>query len=360
MEINLKEKLRSLRQQKNVTQEALANHLGITPQSVGKWERGEGYPDITLLPKIAFYFDVTVDELLCVDQVRIDEAINEYKRQAEACLRDGDIDQFLTIWEKAYAEFPNDLRVMHGLMYALNAREETPCPAEKAKRIIKLGETLLEKSTDANQRDGALQRLCFTYQGIDDEKALQYANMGGHFDMTGDHLRAYIQNGEEGVKACQEYIQTLIHTAAIVAANMVTKCDFSVHDRIEARAFAIDILKRLHSEEDAAFCAFDLSLNYSWLAWEYAALNDKTSTLKNLEECRKYAIIEANTKDWKGKTLFGNRLECHRGNLCKNYKGNSCNIALRGLKDSVFDFVRNEETFKRIVADLEKYAEPIS
>ena len=71
MEINLKEKLRSLRQQKNITQEALANHLGITPQSVGKWERGEGFPDITLLPKIAFYFDVTVDELLCVDQVGV-------------------------------------------------------------------------------------------------------------------------------------------------------------------------------------------------------------------------------------------------------------------------------------------------
>ena len=75
MDINLKDKLRTLRQQKNVTQEALANHLGITPQSVGKWERGEGYPDITLLPKIALYFDVTVDELLNVDKARIEEKI---------------------------------------------------------------------------------------------------------------------------------------------------------------------------------------------------------------------------------------------------------------------------------------------
>ena len=58
MQINLKDKLRSLRLQKNITQEALANHLGITPQWVGKWERGEGFPDITLLPRIAFYFDI--------------------------------------------------------------------------------------------------------------------------------------------------------------------------------------------------------------------------------------------------------------------------------------------------------------
>ena len=39
MKINLKDKLRALRQQKNVTQEALANHLGITPQSVGTRRR---------------------------------------------------------------------------------------------------------------------------------------------------------------------------------------------------------------------------------------------------------------------------------------------------------------------------------
>lgn len=67
MQINLKDKLRSLRLQKNITQEALAGHLGITPQSVGKWERGEGFPDITLLPRIAFYFDICryVRRFLC-------------------------------------------------------------------------------------------------------------------------------------------------------------------------------------------------------------------------------------------------------------------------------------------------------
>ena len=49
MEINLKDTLRNLRRAKNITQETLADYLGITPQSVGKWERGEGYPDITML-----------------------------------------------------------------------------------------------------------------------------------------------------------------------------------------------------------------------------------------------------------------------------------------------------------------------
>ena len=82
MEIDLKNRLRALRKEKNITQEDLANHLSITPQSVGKWERGEGYPDITLLPKIALYFGITVDELLNVDKARIEEKINAYKDES--------------------------------------------------------------------------------------------------------------------------------------------------------------------------------------------------------------------------------------------------------------------------------------
>lgn len=122
MQINLKDKLRSLRLQKNITQEALANHLGITPQSVGKWERGEGFPDITLLPRIAFYFDITVDELLCVDQVRVEEAIAEYERQAAIYQKNGENEKNLELWEQAYAEFPNDCRAIEGLMFAIKQR----------------------------------------------------------------------------------------------------------------------------------------------------------------------------------------------------------------------------------------------
>ena len=82
MEICMKDTLRTLRQKKNVTQETLAGHLGITPQSVGKWERGEGFPDITLLPKIAFYFDVTIDELLGEDRRGSKKGWRLWKRKA--------------------------------------------------------------------------------------------------------------------------------------------------------------------------------------------------------------------------------------------------------------------------------------
>ena len=54
----------ALRKEKNLTQAALAEMLGISNRTVSKWENGDGMPDIALLPEVAGVFDVTVDELL--------------------------------------------------------------------------------------------------------------------------------------------------------------------------------------------------------------------------------------------------------------------------------------------------------
>lgn len=62
--IKLHEQISFLRKQKGLTQEQLANALGVTNQSVSKWESGQCCPDIQLLPSIAELFEVSVDELL--------------------------------------------------------------------------------------------------------------------------------------------------------------------------------------------------------------------------------------------------------------------------------------------------------
>ena len=51
------------RKESRLTQDDLARHLGITKASVFKWETGQSYPDVELLPRIAAFFDVTVDAL---------------------------------------------------------------------------------------------------------------------------------------------------------------------------------------------------------------------------------------------------------------------------------------------------------
>lgn len=57
------EGLRRLREKKGITQAALAGALGVKPQAVGKWERGDGYPRATLLPKLAEVLGCEIGEL---------------------------------------------------------------------------------------------------------------------------------------------------------------------------------------------------------------------------------------------------------------------------------------------------------
>lgn len=62
--IKINEQIAFLRKQKGLTQEELANALGVTNQAVSKWESAQCYPDIQLLPDIAKMFDVSIDELI--------------------------------------------------------------------------------------------------------------------------------------------------------------------------------------------------------------------------------------------------------------------------------------------------------
>ena len=59
----LGERIGALRREQSMTQEALATELGITPQAVSKWENGQGFPDVSLLPKLAALFSISLDEL---------------------------------------------------------------------------------------------------------------------------------------------------------------------------------------------------------------------------------------------------------------------------------------------------------
>lgn len=64
LEMNIGPIIMEKRKEKQVTQQELANFVGVSKASVSKWETGQTYPDITLLPLLAAYFDITIDSLL--------------------------------------------------------------------------------------------------------------------------------------------------------------------------------------------------------------------------------------------------------------------------------------------------------
>ncbi len=75
--MELGNQIKALRLQRGATQEALAQHLNVSPQAVSKWEREAALPDVQLLPAISAYFGVTIDALFALtDDTRMERIQN--------------------------------------------------------------------------------------------------------------------------------------------------------------------------------------------------------------------------------------------------------------------------------------------
>ena len=80
MQLNLGQKIRELRQRDGRTQETLAEAIGVTPQAVSRWEANGGYPDMEMIPSIAHYFGVSIDELFGYNNERSKQSTRWLKK----------------------------------------------------------------------------------------------------------------------------------------------------------------------------------------------------------------------------------------------------------------------------------------
>lgn len=118
MKILIGDNIKRLRKEKNITQEQLAVAMNITCAAVSKWERGETYPDITLLQPLAYYFGVSLDDLMGYDRAQTEQRINDILSEyAILCRTNPSAAQSLIV--NAYNEYPNDYRIMSAYMWNL-------------------------------------------------------------------------------------------------------------------------------------------------------------------------------------------------------------------------------------------------
>lgn len=360
MDINLSKVLKDLRTKTDCTQEQLATHLGISPQAVGKWERGEGLPDISLLPAIALYFDITVDELLDVGKERIAQKIEYYDTESMKFKSAGRVEDDYELWERAYKEFPNDESVICSRMWALDMMLDKTSDKEKKKLIsenlIEMAERLLN-SSDGHLKENAIQLLTYHYNRLGDkETAKKYANMGGLYHSTQKALLCHVLDGEEGVEIRQQIIMDLTDEIAANAFTMTQKIDYSHQEKAEICRFCTDIYRLVYKDGYYGFYASRMSRYYSFLALEYAALEDAEGCLNALEEGAKFAVQDDTQPDGRYTSILLNRLEHRREVTAKNYTWNTSCMALSYLDNRKFDFVRETDRFKAVRGLLEEHS----
>lgn len=112
MTINIGETIKSMRKGKNITQETLANFLGVTNQSISKWERGETYPDITMLPAIASFFGTSVDAILGINKLEQERKIQHYCDEYSRLWSEHKSDDVVALMKQAVCEFPGNFDLL--------------------------------------------------------------------------------------------------------------------------------------------------------------------------------------------------------------------------------------------------------
>ena len=160
--IKLGEKIKALRQQKNISQEVLATHLGVSFQAVSKWENDTTMPDVILIPAIASFFGVSTDELFGFHIYETERQVNalcdeayQYRftdpTRAERILRDG------------LQRFPGNDVLLNNLLYTLDVRT-------RADEVISLCKMLIEATKDDEVRLDAYRILaeCYKQNGMND------------------------------------------------------------------------------------------------------------------------------------------------------------------------------------------------
>ncbi|WP_017752959.1 helix-turn-helix domain-containing protein [Clostridium tyrobutyricum] len=80
-----------LRKKKGLTQDELGNFIGVSTAAVSKWESGSSYPDITLLPVLASFFNISIDELLSYNTELSDDKVIEISKECESLFTGKDI-----------------------------------------------------------------------------------------------------------------------------------------------------------------------------------------------------------------------------------------------------------------------------
>lgn len=184
------ENLKSLRKNTNLTQDEVAEMLGVSPQSVSKWERGDTYPDITLLPSIANIFKTSVDALIGMDRICDAEARNAIFKKEHALLQQGDHRAASEVLEEALKTFPNDESFMSELALALSFESDT----DKLERAITLCQRVLSGNPSEKVRHTTRASMCFLYMKIGDkEKAITSAQNLPHMRESREAVLAQIE-----------------------------------------------------------------------------------------------------------------------------------------------------------------------
>ena len=247
MKLYIGNTIRRLRLEKDMTQEQLADALGVSFQSVSRWESGTNYPDIELIPDIAVFFGISADDLMGLTGAVRDEKLSEAWRTVNEAEKAGNARERLDLLRGMRRDFPKDPDVLWTLAYAMSDFPEF-YEEQKAltEQFLALPNTNREFSAKRNDENVLVYAL-FRSAPEEDLPGLLDRYSSENIDMTRNALlneRYLVREEWEGYESTR---QVMLHDDLIELFNERLRKNYhaSASDSAWAQRKSLEILNLL-------------------------------------------------------------------------------------------------------------------
>lgn len=288
--------IKRLRREKDITQEQLAEYLGITSRAISQWECDKTAPDISLLPALCHVFDVTADVLLGIDIEKSNEEIRRYLDEAAELSYQGKYSECTALLREANRRFPRDYKIMVHLADSIVC-EYSRKGIKDYDEVIDICNRILEECTDSSVRNKAIDTLgtAYGYAGKKEEM-LKLAKEMPRTHFSYESFMTYRWNGDADFIEFQGYLSFLIyHTAEMIELAAGQRHDngefiYPIEDRINLWETEVKFLEMMFPNGDYQIKAQLGEVACSFLCTAYLRKQDFKEAWKWLEKGADFAI----------------------------------------------------------------------
>ena len=345
--IKIGENIRKYRRERELSQETLAERLNVSFQTVSKWERGETHPDITMLPSLASFFNVSVDTLLGVQEINEAESVKSILESIRELEMHYEYDKIREKIDEALKLYPNNYDLLAYCVY-VNSRYNP-------KKSIEIGKYVLDNCTDQRLRGWVHRSMCYAYYDNGDKDfAIKLAEeLPCYYDTMEDVLRMLLTGDKQ-----KEHIQdNIIIKLAYEFWFSIRKIrnQYAPNEQIELYKKSNAIYDAIYETDDVPFVFVRKMRNYQGMA-EVCLENDMVDeAYEYMNKATECAILHDKLPNVvTSKALLFN---CHEYDRKIEYKP-----YLQLTKELLHDFetedeyyasLRNTEEYKKVIEKLQ-------
>lgn len=362
-------KIKALRRAKNLTQEELAEVLGVSSKAVSQWECGRTAPDISQLPVLCNFFEVTADELLEIDVFHKTAERDKIIAEVMALSKNGRSEELLVVLREGLKRFPNDVALMDLFIDESGVYVQSrDCTEEEREQIAETCrgycEYILEHSLDDDVRHVANDYLSrYYHRKGEEEKAWEYARKLSILCSSREFLITELTTGDQRVWENQNLNNNLFHYFVMrMLANYELDSGewlYTEEERMVLRDKKFTLFSLLFEQGDYGAYMEHLADSHEMQAREYAKRQNKEKCLYHLEQALANAVgfIEyMRSESYVHSSLLWRGYESYPQGTTLWDRENIAMQILSRTELPEYDSMRADAGFKALIEKLSGYA----